>query len=47
LEIRWDHALDGTDSFGGTVPGRFQSGHFVTGSLENSFIIAANVIYKF
>ncbi len=47
VELRWDHALDGTDSFGGTAPGRFQSGHFVTGSLENSFTIAANIIYKF
>jgi hypothetical protein len=47
VEIRWDHALDGTDSFGGTGAAVFQNGHFVTGTLNNSFIIAANVIYKF
>jgi len=33
LELRWDHALDGTDAFGGTGPGTLQSGHFVTGTL--------------
>ncbi len=47
LEIRWDHALDGTKSFGGGEGGRFQSGHFVTGTANNSFVIAANIIYKF
>lgn len=47
VELRWDHALDGTDAFGGTTAGRFQSSHFVTGTLKDSFIIAANIIYKF
>jgi hypothetical protein len=48
VEIRWDHALDGTDSFGNTraAPG-FQGGHFTSGSLANSYIIAANIIYRF
>ena len=49
LEIRWDHALDGTDSFGGSNPAGVinQSGHLTSGTLQNQFIIAANVIYKF
>jgi hypothetical protein len=49
VEFRWDHALDGTDAFGGTRTGGgiLQSGHFVTGTLANSFELLANVIYKF
>jgi hypothetical protein len=47
VELRWDHALDGTDAFGGTTPMHIQSGHTVTGSQQDSFIIAANLIYKF
>lgn len=47
VEFRWDHALDGTDAFGGTGPTQIQGGHTVTGTLKNSYIIAANVIYKF
>ncbi|HEX4341994.1 MAG TPA: outer membrane beta-barrel protein [Verrucomicrobiae bacterium] len=47
IEIRWDHALDGTDAFGGTTAAHIQSGHTVTGSQQDSFIIAANLIYKF
>jgi hypothetical protein len=51
FEIRWDHALDGTESFGGTNPapnpGRYESGHYVTGTAVNAWTLAANVIYKF
>ncbi len=47
LEIRWDHALDGSDAFGRTLPGRFEGSHFVTGSLVDAFSVAANVVYKF
>jgi hypothetical protein len=39
LEIRWDHAADGSSPFGGTV---------VTGpDKKNEVMLAANVIYKF
>jgi hypothetical protein len=51
VEVRWDHALDGTDSFGGTTTSAAgfnnQSGHITTGTLQNAFTIAANIIYKF
>jgi hypothetical protein len=39
LELRWDHAADGSTPFGGTVAG--------TGGKVNELTIAANVIYKF
>jgi hypothetical protein len=39
LELRWDHALDGVDSFGGEVSG--------DPTLDNAWMLAANVIYKF
>lgn len=39
LELRWDHALDGVDSFGGDVAG--------SPTLDNAWMLAANVIYKF
>jgi Putative beta-barrel porin-2, OmpL-like. bbp2 len=40
VEFRWDHSLNGSDAYGGTAnsPGP---------SLENAFLVAANVIYKF
>ena len=47
VEARWDHALDGTDAFGDTQAARFQGGHIVTGTAQNAFTLAANVIYKF
>jgi len=47
LEVRWDHALDGSDAFGGTTVGHFEGSHFVTGSQKDSFSVAANVVYKF
>jgi hypothetical protein len=47
LEIRWDHALDGSDAFGKTEAAHLDGNHLVTGSLQDSFIIAANIIYKF
>jgi hypothetical protein len=39
VEIRWDHAADGSTPFGGTVAG--------TGGKANEVTLAANVIYKF
>lgn len=39
LEVRWDHAADGSTPFGGTVAG--------AGNKVNEVTVAANVIYKF
>jgi hypothetical protein len=39
LELRWDHALDSVETFGGDVEG--------VPSLKNAWMLAANVIYKF
>jgi hypothetical protein len=39
VEFRWDHSLNDTPDFGGTVAG--------APSLKNAFMLAANVIYKF
>jgi hypothetical protein len=39
LEFRWDHAADGSSPYGGSTPG--------DGSLKNSYILLANVAYKF
>jgi len=39
IEVRWDHAADGSTPFGGTVSG--------TGAKRNEITVAANVIYKF
>jgi hypothetical protein len=48
VEVRWDRALDGTDSFGGTgLAGFHGTSHFSSGTLSDSFILAANIIYKF
>ncbi len=41
LEVRWDHAANGQDAFGGTVAG---TGVNVK---RNEVMVAANVIYKF
>jgi hypothetical protein len=38
LEFRWDHAADGSEPYGGTT---------TAGGLKNSYILAANVVYKF
>ena len=48
VELRWDHALDGGAAFGGTGSG-MTTGHgvFYSGNRRNSFIAAANLIYKF
>jgi hypothetical protein len=40
LELRWDHDLTGTGIWGGTMPGS-------TGTLQNEWLLAANVVYKF
>jgi hypothetical protein len=40
LEFRWDNSVSGQDAYGGTTAGSAPS-------LENAFLVAANVIYKF
>lgn len=46
VEFRWDRALDGSAAFGGTTAAT--TAPFVgAGTLQNSYILAANVIYKF
>jgi hypothetical protein len=44
VEIRWDHAADGTDPFGASNPVPVATGG---GTKKNDITIAANVIYKF
>ncbi len=39
LELRWDHDLTDTGMYGGTTTG--------TGTMDNAWMLAANVIYKF
>ncbi len=39
LEFRWDHAADGSTPYGGEVVG--------TGTKKNSYILLANIVYKF
>jgi len=46
LELRWDHALDGRNDFGGTktpLPGGAVAG----GNKHNAYEVIANIIYKF
>jgi hypothetical protein len=40
LEFRWDHDCTGGDAYGGSAPGSKPS-------LQNAFLLAANIIYKF
>jgi Putative beta-barrel porin-2, OmpL-like. bbp2 len=49
LEVRWDHAADGSNAFGGDGPNQTNStgGLASTGNRHNSYIVAANLIYKF
>ena len=45
IEVRWDHAADGADAFGGTgAQGTFFG---IPPNKKNEVTIAANVIYKF
>jgi len=46
LEVRWDHAADGSDPYGGSDPFDPDLGTG-GGGKKNSFIVAANLIYKF
>jgi hypothetical protein len=39
LEFRWDHSADGANAYGGTVAG--------SPTLKNSYILLANIAYKF
>jgi hypothetical protein len=43
LEVRWDHACDGTDAFGGAGAAGAES----FPDKKNEVMVAANVIYKF
>jgi hypothetical protein len=50
LEIRWDHAANGADAFGGVgAPGENSETGAATGvaTKKNEVMVAANVIYKF
>ena len=49
LEFRWDHALDGSEAFGGNGPSVFAgNGETIsTGNRKNSYILVANFSYKF
>ena len=40
LELRWDHAADGNEAYGG-------EGTVATPNRKNAYLLAANVIYKF
>jgi hypothetical protein len=45
IEFRWDHAADGSDAYGGTpVPGSTAP---VPGTRQNSYILMANISYRF
>ena len=46
LEVRWDHAADGSDPYGGTESFDDTTGTG-GGGKKNNFIFAANLIYKF
>lgn len=39
IEFRWDHAADGSEPYGGKEPG--------AGNKDDSFILLANLVYKF
>ncbi len=39
VEFRWDHSADGSDAYGGTIPGE--------PTLKNSYILLASLAYKF
>jgi len=49
LEVRWDHAADGTTPYAGTPADVNGAGGpvFAAGSKKNSVLVAANLIYKF
>jgi hypothetical protein len=47
LELRWDRDLSGVGAFGGSVPAFTHAGYIQSGTAENEFILAANIIYKF
>jgi hypothetical protein len=44
LEFRWDHAADGSDAYGGDKPNA--AGNIIP-DRQNSYLVAANVIYRF
>jgi hypothetical protein len=46
LELRWDHSLLGNDLFGGT-PGNVGESTAGNADRKNSWLLAANIIYKF
>lgn len=46
LELRWDHALDGSESYGGEGDGGLFGGG-ANPELKNAWMLAANLIYRF
>jgi hypothetical protein len=48
LELRWDHAVEGPALYGGTtVNGDMMASNPDYGTMENAWMLAANIIYKF
>ena len=45
LEVRWDHALNDSGGFGGSIPNG--TGGLIQGHEDNAVLVAANIIYKF
>jgi len=44
VELRWDHSLTGQGVWGGPVKNSDEGGN---GHLDNAWMLAANIIYKF
>jgi len=47
VEFRWDRDLSGVGAFGGSVAPFVHAGYIQSGTAENEFTLAANIIYKF
>ena len=45
IEFRWDHAADGSEAYGGTPEAGSTAP--VPGTKKNSYILLANISYKF
>jgi hypothetical protein len=47
IEFRWDHAADGSSPFGGTSPGPASPTNPNGGDKANSYVLLADIAYKF
>jgi hypothetical protein len=47
LEIRWDHAANGANAFGGSSYSYYDESYYNRPDKKNEVMVAANVIYKF